>query len=200
LTPVRLRGGTDTLFVSNRLTIIVPTDNLANIDSLADLAQPNTQLILAMEGVPIRQYSDQVVATMTADFQEKFYGNLVSEENNVRQVSAKVALGEADAGIVYISDVTLDIADQVQQIAIPDEQNAIAIYPIAPLADAPQLTNRHHQPSRHHFHRNRGAPGILPIRPHRLICFRMNFHFLSPPIVHAGLLIIQIKETVEGST
>jgi molybdate transport system substrate-binding protein len=73
---------------------------------------------------------------MAADFQEQFYSNLVSEEDNVRQVSAKVALGEADAGIVYTSDVTPDIAGQVQQIAIPDEQNVIATYPIAPLADA----------------------------------------------------------------
>jgi molybdate transport system substrate-binding protein len=61
---------------------------------------------------------------------------MVSEEDNVRQVSAKIALGEADAGIVYTSDVTPDIANQVQQIVIPDEQNVIATYPIAPLADA----------------------------------------------------------------
>ncbi len=50
---------------------------------------------------------------------------------------AKVALGEADAGIVYTSDVTPDIAGRVRQIAIPDAQNVIAAYPIAPLADAP---------------------------------------------------------------
>ena len=58
----------------------------------------------------------------------------------MRQVAAKVALGEADAGIVYTSDVTPGIVNQVQQIVIPDEQNVVATYPIAPLADAPNPT------------------------------------------------------------
>ena len=134
----RIETGSETLFVSNRLTIVVPADNPAGISALADLAQPGVQLILAVEGVPVREYTDDIVAAMAADFQEKFYANLVSEEDNVRQVSAKVALGEADAGIVYTSDVTPDIANQVQQIAIPDAQNVIAAYPLAPLSDAPE--------------------------------------------------------------
>ena len=128
--------GTEALFLSNRLTIIVPTDNPSGISSLEDLAKPGVQLILAVEGVPVRQYTDEIVAAMPAEFQEQFYGNLVSAENNVRQVAAKVALGEADAGIVYSSDVTPDIAGRVQQVTIPDEQNVIATYPIAPLAGA----------------------------------------------------------------
>ncbi|MCA9959985.1 MAG: molybdate ABC transporter substrate-binding protein [Anaerolineales bacterium] len=139
----RIVSGTETLFVSNRLTIIVPSDNPAQISALEDLAQPGVQLILAVQGVPVRQYTDEIVAAMPADFQEKFYGNLVSEEDNVRQVAAKVALGEADAGIVYTSDVTPGIVNQVQQIAIPDEQNVVATYPIAPLADAPNPTLAH---------------------------------------------------------
>lgn len=133
----RIEAGTETPFVSNRLTIVVPADNPAGITALKDLANPGVQLILAVDGVPVREYADEIVAAMTADFQAAFYGNLVSEEDNVRQVSAKIALGEADAGIVYTSDVTPDIADQVQQIAIPDAQNVIATYPIAPLVDAP---------------------------------------------------------------
>ncbi len=140
----RITAGTETLFASNHLTIIIPADNPANINALADLARPNVQLLLANEGVPVRTYTDEIVATMTADFQTGFYDNLVSEEDNVRQVAAKVALGEADAGIVYTSDVTPDIADQVQQIAIPEAQNVIATYPIAPLADGhnPELAQR----------------------------------------------------------
>lgn len=134
----RIAAGTERVFVSNRLTIVVPADNPAGINALEDLAQPGVQLILAVEGVPVRQYTDEIVAAMPADFQEQFYNNLVSEEDNVRQVAAKVALGEADAGVVYTSDVTPDIADKVQQIDIPDAQNVIATYPIAPLADAPQ--------------------------------------------------------------
>jgi molybdate transport system substrate-binding protein len=132
------------LFASNRLTVIVPADNPAGIRSLEDLAQPGVQLILAVEGVPIRQYTDEIVSAMSADFQEDFYANLVSEEENVRQVSAKIALGEADASIVYTSDITPDIANQVQKIAIPDEQNVIATYPMGPLADGahPEIARR----------------------------------------------------------
>jgi molybdate transport system substrate-binding protein len=133
----RITAGTEAPFVSNRLTIIVPADNPAGITALEDLAKPDLQLILAVEGVPVRDYTDEIVAAMPADFQTQFYANLVSEEDNVRQVSAKVALGEADAGIVYTSDVTPDITDKVQQIPIPDDQNVIATYPIAPLTDAP---------------------------------------------------------------
>ncbi len=137
----RIEPGAEKLFVSNRLSIIVPADNPAGITALADLGKPGVQMVLAEEGVPVRDYTDEIVAAMPADFQEQFYANLVSGEENVRQVAAKVALGEADAGIVYTSDVTPDLADKVQQIAIPDDQNVIATYPIAPLSDcaAPRI-------------------------------------------------------------
>lgn len=134
----RIAAGSEKLFVSNRLTVIVPADNPAGITAFADLARPDVQLILAVKGVPVRAYTDEIVAALPPDFQNGFYSNLVSEEDNVRQVAAKVALGEADAGVVYTSDVTPDIAGQVRQITIPAAQNVIAAYPIAPLADAPQ--------------------------------------------------------------
>lgn len=133
----RIAAGSEKLFVSNRLTVIVPADNPAGITALEDLARPGVQMILAVEGVPVRQYTDEIVAALPVDFQEQFYANLVSEEDNVRQVAAKIALGEADAGIVYTSDVTPDLAGQVLQIPIPEAQNVMATYPIAPLADAP---------------------------------------------------------------
>jgi molybdate transport system substrate-binding protein len=136
----RIAAGSEKLFVSNRLTIITPADNPAEITALEDLARPGVQLILAVPGVPVRQYTDEIVAALPADFQAQLYGNLVSEEENVRQVAAKIALGEADAGIVYTSDVTPDIAGQVQQIPILDAQNVGATYPIAPLSDAPSPT------------------------------------------------------------
>ncbi len=136
----RIEAGSEKLFVSNRLTVIAPAENPAGITALEDLAQPGVQMILAVEGVPVRQYTNEIVAALPADFQAQFYGNLVSEEDNVRQVAAKVALGEADAGIVYTSDVTPDIATQVVQIPIPEAQNVVAAYPIAPLVDAPAPT------------------------------------------------------------
>lgn len=129
-------------FATNRLVIITPADNLADVQTPADLAQPGIKLLLATPGVPVRDYTDRMVALLAADpsypadFAEAVYANLVSEEENVRQVAAKVALGEADAGIVYTSDVTPDIAANVQQITVPDAVNVIATYPIAPLSTA----------------------------------------------------------------
>jgi molybdate transport system substrate-binding protein len=125
-------------FLTNRLAIIVPADNPAGIESPADLANEGVTLILAAPGVPVRVYSDQGIALLgDADYQAAVYANLVSEELNVRQVASKIALGEADAGMVYTSDVTPDIADQVLVIDIPDEQNALASYPIAVVEGAP---------------------------------------------------------------
>ncbi len=132
-----IQAGTEAIFAANRLIVIVPANNPANLSAPEDLAKPGVKLILAVEGVPVRDYTDQIVARMPMDFQTAFYANVVSEEDNVRQVAAKVALGEADAGIVYTSDVTPEIANRVLQIAIPDGQNVVAVYPIAPLADAP---------------------------------------------------------------
>lgn len=125
-------------FLSNQLTVIVPADNPAAIESVTDLANPGVRLVLAAPGVPVREYSDQSIELMgDADFQAAVYANLVSEEPNVRQVATKIALGEADACIVYVSDITPDIADQVLQIEIPDEHNVTAIYPIAMIKDSP---------------------------------------------------------------
>jgi molybdate transport system substrate-binding protein len=61
----------------------------------------------------------------------------VSYEDNVKQVVAKVQLGEADAGIVYTSDVTPQVADQLIKLDIPDQYNVLATYPIAVLKSAP---------------------------------------------------------------
>jgi molybdate transport system substrate-binding protein len=130
--------GEPVAFLTNRLTIIVPVDNPAGIESPADLAKEGVALILAAPGVPIRDYSDQAIALMgDASFHAAVYANLVSEEPNVRQVATKISLGEGDAGIVYTSDVTPDIADLVLQIEIPDDQNVLASYPIAVVEGAP---------------------------------------------------------------
>ncbi len=129
-------------FATNRLVVITPADNPAAIETPADLALPGIKLVLATPGVPVRGYADQMIARLSEDpaygaaFAEAVYANLVSEEENVRQVAAKVALGEADAGVVYTSDVTPDIAADVAQIAVPDALNVVATYPIAAVGDA----------------------------------------------------------------
>jgi molybdate transport system substrate-binding protein len=131
-------AGEPAIFVTNYLTIIVPADNPAGIETYTDLANEGIQLILAAPGVPIRDYSDQSIALMgDAAFQAAVYANLVSEEPNVRQVATKVSLGEADAGIVYTSDVTPDIAASVLKIEIPADLNVLASYPIAVVTEAP---------------------------------------------------------------
>ena len=131
---------TPALFASNQLTICVPYGNPGNIQSPEDLARIGISLILAAPNTPIRVYSDQVIGLLgNEDFQDAVFANLVSEEVNVRQVVTKIALGEADAGLVYISDLTPDVASKLLQIPIPDEFNIIAAYPIAALKESKNL-------------------------------------------------------------
>lgn len=124
-------------FTANQLTLIVPADNPKQINGLADLAKPGLTLILATPSTPIRVYSDQIIRNFAGEeFAQSVYGNLVSEESNVRQVVTKIALGEGDVGIVYTSDLTPDIAEHVTSIPIPPENNLIAEYPIGVLTDS----------------------------------------------------------------
>jgi molybdate transport system substrate-binding protein len=137
-------AGSPRTFVKNRLVLIVPADNPANITSLQDLDNEGVQVILAAEGVPVRDYTNTMLERLASDpaygetYRTGVLANLVSEEENVRQVAAKIALGEADAGIVYVSDVTPDISDSLIAIGIPDTLNTIATYPIAITNDSAQ--------------------------------------------------------------
>lgn len=139
-----LISGDSIVFAHNRLVVIFPADNPGYIISLGDLATPGVQIVIAAEGVPVRDYTETMLTNMAADpsygdaYVTAFRANVVSEEANVRQVAAKVALGEADAGLVYLSDVTADIRDQVNTLEIPDAFNTIASYPIALLDDSTQ--------------------------------------------------------------
>jgi len=136
ITAKRIAGSTHT-FAKNRLVLIVPANNPANITTLKDLAKPGIKLVLAAAGVPVRDYTNTMLDKLVqnpaygADYKTAFLKNVVSEETDVRQVSAKVSLGEADAGFVYRSDVTPDIVSKVLIIQIPDTVNTIATYPIA---------------------------------------------------------------------
>lgn len=133
------------IFAQNQLVVITPADNPANIQTLADLANPDVSLILAAPDVPVRAYTDTVLQRMAnapeygTDYPQALLANVVSEELNVRRVTAKIALGEADAGFVYTSDVTPDIAERVRLFTIPDEFNIRAAYPIAITDDTHNL-------------------------------------------------------------
>src|SRR5688572_24438711 len=72
-------------------------------------------------------------------FKDRANANIVSREPNVRQVVAKVQLGEADAAVVYRSDVTPTSAPDLLVIPIPDDLNTLAAYPIALVTNGPQL-------------------------------------------------------------
>ena len=130
-------AGKPKTFAKNRLILIVPADNPAKLQTLHDLANKGIKLVIAAPKVPVRDYTDAMLAKLVTDpaygdaYKTAFMANVVSEEDNVRQVSAKVSLGEADAGLVYKSDVTPDIADKVIAIQIPDAINTLATYPIA---------------------------------------------------------------------
>lgn len=143
----RVDAETVETFAHNRLIVIVPADNPAAIHSPEDLAGDGILLVLAAVGTPIRAYADAMLASYSADYGEEFSDrvrrNLVSEESNVRQVVARVALGEADAGIVYHSDAIGDVAERLTTVPIEERHNQLASYPIAPLNDssAPALAN-----------------------------------------------------------
>ena len=138
----RVVSGTQQVFARNRLVVVTPGDNPAALTTLEDLAQPGIKLVFAAKEVPVGQYAlnflDKAEAGggLGTGYKDAVLANVVSYEENVRSVLTKVALGEADAGIVYTSDVAA-AGSEVQQIAIPDALNTIAVYPIAVLSDSP---------------------------------------------------------------
>jgi molybdate transport system substrate-binding protein len=120
-------GRTD--LAKNRLGIIVPSGNPAEIRTIGDLAKDDIRLVIAAEGVPAGDYARAIL--VNAGIADAALANVVSNAEDVRTVVTAVASGEADAGIVYVTDVTNAVADQVTLIEIPDAINVIATYPIA---------------------------------------------------------------------
>jgi molybdate transport system substrate-binding protein len=137
-----LLAGAGVIFARNRLVAIVPRANPARIAGLADLARPGTKLVMAAAAVPVGRYSREMLGRLaqTPDFPARYdrlvLANVASEEENVKAVVAKVHLGEADAGIVYRSDVTPSVARHVRVFEIDDPYNVVASYPIAALKGA----------------------------------------------------------------
>lgn len=140
----RIISGTQRTFARNRLVVVTPSDNPAGLTGLEDLATPGLKLVFAAAEVPVGQYSLDFLDKAEADgrlgagYKAAVLANVVSYEENVRAVLTKVSLGEADAGIVYTSDVGA-AAEEVAQIEIPDQLNTVASYPIAPVGDSPNL-------------------------------------------------------------
>jgi molybdate transport system substrate-binding protein len=132
-----------TIFAENYLAIIVPTSNPANITSLSDLANSGVKLDIGNNATPCGMYTLQMLAkasnnsTYGSGFKNSVLANVVSQEVNVNDVVTKVALGQADAGIVYKSDVPAAYQSKVQVIPIPHSVNVLAQYPIGVVSSSP---------------------------------------------------------------
>ena len=127
-----LTDGDPVRFAANELIIIVPRDNPAGIHTPADLARTGVKVIAAGDEVPITGYAQQVIANLATHpayppaFADGYAANVVSAEENVKAVVAKVLLGEGDAAIVYRTDALA--ATNVGTIEIPTEANVLADY------------------------------------------------------------------------
>jgi molybdate transport system substrate-binding protein len=127
--------GSSQIFLANRLVVVLPKNNPGKLNELVDLARPGVKIVLAAKEVPVGDYAlqalDKLDKSLGNGYRDKVLANVVSYENDVKQVVAKVQLGEADAGIVYTSDTIA--APDLRQIAIPTENNAAVNYPITTL-------------------------------------------------------------------
>lgn len=125
-------------FLTNQLVVVLPAANPAQVHTLSDLARPGLKMILAAPEVPVGAYAYQALDNLTQlygpTFKTDVLANIVSLEDNVKQVVAKVQLGEADAGIVYRSDAVA--APDLKTLDIPPAANVIAEYPIVVLKAA----------------------------------------------------------------
>jgi ABC-type glycerol-3-phosphate transport system substrate-binding protein len=121
--------------------VIFPKDNPAGLKELKDLAKPGLKLDLGDKSVPVGQYSLDLLDKAVKDpgfdpqFKDNVLKNVVSYETDVKAVVSKVSLGEADAGIVYVTDFNA-AADKLGKLDIPDALNTIATYPIATISDS----------------------------------------------------------------
>ncbi len=140
----RIRSDSPTSFAGNRLVVVAPSNNPARISQLRDLAKPDLRLVLAAEAVPAGRYTRIFLDKASRDdefnptYMQDVLANTVSFEQNVRAVFTKIALDEADAGIVYASDLNGAQRDRVISVNIPENLNAEVTYTVAPVIDTEQ--------------------------------------------------------------
>jgi molybdate transport system substrate-binding protein len=114
-------------FASNRLVMVVPNDNPAGIDDIEDVTAEGTQVVIAAEGVPVGDYTREVLTELGLDAALE---NVVSEEDDVRGVLGKISLGEGDVGFVYATDATV-AGDDVTVVELPEGSQPPIEYQIA---------------------------------------------------------------------
>lgn len=131
-------------FAGNSLVLIVSRQTVQPLPDLASLALPGRLLVIGAPAVPVGRYTQQLFDSLAADpaYGPSFVGgirrNLVSQEASVKAVATKVALGEADAGVVYASDLTPYLLERVRVIPLPEAHAPAVRYPVALVADSSQ--------------------------------------------------------------
>jgi molybdate transport system substrate-binding protein len=121
-------------FTRNALVIVVPKANPANIHSVYDLTKPGVKIDVANSAVPVGSYTLQILKNM--NLTAKVTANVVSQETDVREVLAKVALGQADAGFVYSTDAKT-VPGKVAVIKMPAWAQPKIAYAMAVVTDSP---------------------------------------------------------------
>src|SRR5207253_8102 len=127
-----LTSGSPSIFARNKLQIVVPAGNPKHVTGLADLGRAGLVVVLCASAVPCGHYATEALQKAGVTVKP------ASEETDVKAVLTKVALGEADAGIVYATDVKAAGA-QVQGVDIPASLNVVADYPIVVLKDSQNI-------------------------------------------------------------
>jgi molybdate transport system substrate-binding protein len=123
-------AGTPQVFARNRLAIIVTRGNPRHVTGLADLGRPGLTIALAAPAVPVGRYAAEAFAKAGVPVPAG------SNEADVKAVVTRVSMGEADAGVVYTTDVAAG-GDRIEAVSIPDAHNVLARYPIAATKHAP---------------------------------------------------------------
>jgi molybdate transport system substrate-binding protein len=121
------------VFATNRLTVIVPRGNPARIRSVFDLRRRGVKIVIGDAQVPIGAYTRSVLTRLK--IAKAVLKNVVSQENDVKGVVAKVVLGQADAGFVYTTDARA-VAERVATVAIPARAQPSVEYDIAVVAES----------------------------------------------------------------
>ncbi|MFT7622790.1 MAG: molybdate transport system substrate-binding protein [Myxococcota bacterium] len=154
--------GDSRIIAYNALTIITPRDNPAGIRSVDDL-QKARRLVVGNDNVPIGRYTQRWLEQRSPDFARRVGARVVSRESNVRLVRAKVALGEADAAVVYHSDALR--LDTIREVRIPDADNVRASYHLGLLGDSEAARRFVKHVLSDAGQRTLQQTGFLPVRP-----------------------------------
>ncbi|MGB7571546.1 MAG: molybdate ABC transporter substrate-binding protein [Methanothrix sp.] len=137
-----INNSTVKIFARNKVAVVVPNDNPANIVNLTDLARPGIMILMGTRELPIGDYARQVLDKLANDseygpeYKEKVISNIVSEETTVNRIVSKVALGEVDAGFAFMSDVSPSMVGKVTKIPIPDKYNVVGDFPVGVLSQS----------------------------------------------------------------